>query len=55
MEPKSNSENGRILAAYFFTTTAIALSGITFAPSSGLAATAAEISHDTKAALRSLY
>jgi lipid-binding SYLF domain-containing protein len=39
----------------FFTTTAIALSSITFAPSSGLADTAAEISHDAKAAIRSLY
>jgi lipid-binding SYLF domain-containing protein len=39
----------------FFTTTAIALSSITFAPSSGLAATAAEISQNAKAALRSLY
>ena len=39
----------------FFTTTAIALSSISFAPSSGLAATAGEISKNAKAALRSLY
>ena len=39
----------------FFTTTAIALSSITFVPSSGLAATAAEISQNAKAAFRSLY
>jgi len=39
----------------FFTTTAIALSSITFAPSSGLAATAAEISQNAKVALHTLY